>query len=63
MLDRLTARAQARAEDKRQAAITRLCATAPRWLRAEASRAGVVIKAKRLRWWLITHAGQWGFWR
>ncbi|MEY3658565.1 MAG: hypothetical protein RL425_1326 [Pseudomonadota bacterium] len=64
MLERLTARAEAWAEDKRRAAIARLAGQPlPPGVTAEANEQGLILSGRGLKLRLIREARMWRFWR
>ena len=64
MLERLTARAEAWAQDKRRAAIARLAAQPlPPGVTAEPDAAGLILSGKGLKLRLICDAMMQRFWR
>jgi hypothetical protein len=64
MLERLTARAEAWAQDKRRAAIARLAAQPlPPGLTAEANEQGLILSGRGLKLRLIREARIRRFWR
>lgn len=64
MLERLTARAEAWAQDKRRAAIARLAAQPlPPGVTAEANEQGLILSGQGLKLRLIREARMRRFWR
>jgi hypothetical protein len=64
MLERLTARAEVWAEDKRRAAIARLAAQPlPPGVTAEANEQGLILSGQGLKLRLIREASMRRFWR